>query len=157
MAVTSSVFAQESLQKDGRRWVTETHTLTGGATVPVRYLLAAAGDASAIMAARAPIIAAQAVEDEAVANMNRDGALTTIQQTAAQFAARFRQEVASADKQWACYLAWWLLRRITAGNITDAQCQTAFNMTATAWTTFKTNTVTPRSNAWAAMLAAVGA
>jgi hypothetical protein len=157
MAVTSSVLAQESTQKDARRWVTETHTLTGGATVPVRYLLAAGADANAIMTARAPIIAAQAVEDEAVANMNRDGALTLVQQTAAQFAARFRQEVASASQQWACYLAWWLLRRIAAGNITDAQCQTAFNMTATAWTTFKANTITPRSNAWAAILAAAGA
>lgn len=157
MTVTSSTFAQESLQKDGRRWVTETHTLTGGATVPVRYLLAVAGDASAIMTARAPIIAAQAVEDEAVANFNRDGALTVVQQTAAQFAARFRQEVANASQQWACYLAWWLLRRIAAGQITDAQCQTAFNMTASAWTTFKTNTLTPRSNAWVAMLAATGA
>lgn len=156
MPVTASTFTLSGAQKDGSRWCREAHTLTGGATALFDYLGPANADNSAIMNARVASVNLQIAEDEALANMDRDGALTVLHQTAAQFASRFREEVRQATRERACYLAWWLLRRIAAGQITDAQCQTAFGMTASAWTTFKTNTVTPRSNAWAAVIAASG-
>lgn len=156
MPVTASSFTLSGAQADGSRECREVHTITGGTTREYPYLGPANADNTAIMNARVPSVNVQIAEEEALANMERDGALTTLHQTAAQFAARFREEVRQATQSRACYLAWWLLRRIAAGQITDAQCQTAFGMTAAAWTTFKTNTVTPRSNAWAALIAAAG-
>lgn len=156
MPVTSSSFTLEGAQKDGSKWCRETHQITGGGNRQFYYLSAAGADCQAIMNGRVASINDQLAEDEALANMERDGALTMLHQTAAQFASRFREEVRQATRERACYLAWWLLRRISAGHITDAQCQTAFGMSASAWTTFKTNTVTPRSNAWAAVVAAAG-
>ena len=156
MPVTASTFTLEGAQKDGSRWCREVHTVTGGDQVVLYYLTPTGFSPSATVTARAALVNVQIADDEATANMDRDGALTTVHHTAAEFAARFREAVRQATRERACYLAWWLLRRIAAGHLTDTQCRTAFGMTSTAWTTFKTNTMTPRSNAWAAMIAAAG-
>lgn len=157
MAVVSSSLALDPvIQTDGSRWCMETHQLTGGAKAEFYYLLAQGDNATSIMNARAVSLAPVEAEKEACANMERDGAPTLNHQTGAQFAARLREAVRSASQGRACYLAWWLLRRITAGNVTDAQCQTAFGLNSTQWNNLKTSTLTPRSNAWAAQLAAAG-
>lgn len=156
MAVTASAFTLEPAEADGRRWCREVHTVTGGAEVALDYLAAVDADCAAIMAARVASLNEQLAAQEAQDNLNRDGALTLLHQTGAQFVTRFRAAVAAASREEACRLAWWLLRRIAAGHITDTQARNAFGMTAAQWTTFKTNKLQPRSDAWDAVLAAVG-
>lgn len=156
MPVTSSTAAYDGpVQADGSRQVVETQAYTGGARV-LRYLAAAGADISAIATARAAAVNADLADAEEAANYLLDGAPSLVEQTAAQFAARLRAKYRSSSASDTCRLAWWLLRRIAAGQITDAQCQTAFGLNATQWTNFKTNTLTPQSNAWASVLAATG-
>lgn len=156
MPVTSSSFLMDGpVQVDGSRWCVETHE-TGSVPVVVRYLAAGDADCQAIMLARVAGINAALADAEEAANFERDGAPTVAEMTAAQFADRLRAKYRASNAADTCRLAWWLLRRIAAGQITDAQCRTAFGVTTTQWTNFKTNTLTPQSNAWAAVIAAAG-
>jgi hypothetical protein len=154
--VTSSSFTLDVAQADGSRWCREVHQASGGLSMPFYYLLAPGGDAQAIMTGRVAAVNEMLAATEAQANVDRDGAPTFVQLTAAQFAQRFREMVRNANQQQACYLAWWLLRRIAAGQLTDAQAANAFGLTAAQWTSLKTNTLQPRSNAWDAVIAAGG-
>lgn len=62
---SSSYVADAHAQIDGRRYVTETHTLTAGEPVIVQYLAAVGADYAGIMAARVPSINASLAEAEA--------------------------------------------------------------------------------------------
>lgn len=156
MPVTASQTTFDGAQRDGSRWCHEVHTCTGGGEVRYGYWTPAGYDPAAVTAARAAQVDAWLADTEALENVERDGAATLVHQTAAQFAARLREMARQGTRERACYLAWWLLRRIAQGHVTDAVARTAFGMTTTAWTTFKTATLTPRSNAWAAVIAAGG-
>jgi hypothetical protein len=155
MPVTNSSFSLEHAQFDGSRWCREVHTVPEGMR-EFHYLLAPGDDALAIMQGRVASVNDSLADEEEAANYERDGALTLVEMTAAQAAARLRAKYRASDRADTCRLAWWLLRRIAAGHITDAQCRTAFGLTTTQWTNFKTNTLTPQSNAWAAVIAATG-
>ena len=156
MPVTATTAAFDGpAQIDGSRQVRETHTTPGGPVV-MFYRAPVATDIAAIATARASQIAAQLADREEENNFGRDGPLALGEMTAAQFADRLRARYRASDKGETCRLAWWLLRRIAAGQITDAQCRAPFGMTLVQWTTFKTNTLTPQSNAWAAITAATG-
>jgi hypothetical protein len=156
MSVTNSSFTLGTPQRDGRRGCREVHTLSGGGTWLVDYLAAADFDHSAAMTARVALINAQLADQEVADNLDRDGAPTIAEQTQTEFRTKMREAFRSADKERACQLAWWLLRRIAAGQITDAQARGVFGLTSAQWTTFKTNKLQPRSDAWAAVLAATG-
>lgn len=65
-------------------------------------------------------------------------ALALKHQTAAEFIARFREAYRNADKERLARLAKWLMARIAAGDITDAQARNAFNLTVAQWGTLKT-------------------
>lgn len=90
-------------------------------------------------------------------------ALVLSHQTAAEFAARFWASALDAqrsgDKQRLHRLIWWLLARITAGDITDAGARATFNaatgrsLTSGQWTTFKTARLQPIADRYAATLA----
>lgn len=155
MPVTSSSFALEPAQTDGSRWCREVHTVPGG-TVDFYYLGASDADNTAIMQGRVPAVNALLADREEQANYDRDGAPTLVEMNATAFAARFREKFRMAEKGDACRMAWWLLRRITAGDITDTQARNAFGLTAGQWTTVKTNQLQPRADAWTAVLAASG-
>lgn len=58
-------------------------------------------------------------------------------QTAAQFIARFREAYRSAGKERLAQLAKWLLTRLDAGDITDAQARDAFGMSVSQWNSAK--------------------
>ena len=157
MAVTSSTATFEGAQRDGSRWCSEVHVMSAGQPVIYRYLVPAGttqSSVNAIATARAAQVATDMADMEAAANYARDAAPTLLHQTAAQFAARIRERFRAGTQTEACQIAWWLLRRISAGHVTDAQCQTAYGMSAAQWTTFKSGTATPRSNAWVTVLAA---
>ena len=65
-------------------------------------------------------------------------ALLLKHQTAQEFIARFRAAYRSAERERLIRLATWLLTAIQAGDITDAQCRTAFGLNTTQWNALKT-------------------
>jgi hypothetical protein len=65
-------------------------------------------------------------------------ALLLKHQTAAQFVSRFREAYRNADRERCVQLARFVVARIQAGDITDAQCRTAFGLSTTQWNTLKT-------------------
>lgn len=156
MPVASSSFSLEHAQADGRRWCREVHTLTAGDPVEVYYLSPVGFDNQAAMTARVAQVNAQLVEKELAALLDADAAPKFAEATVDQVITRLREQFRSASKEELCHLAWWLLRRIAAGHITDTQCRMAFGLTATQWTDFKTNKIQPRANAWDAILTAKG-
>lgn len=156
MAVLSSTLRVDPPQLDGRRWAREDHVVTGGAVHQFSYWWNAATDNNAVLAARAVAVAAAVADAEAIAVMATDATPALVQQTGAEFRARLREAIRNASKDEACRLAWWLLRRVAAGDITDTQARTVFGLTAQQWATFKTDKLQPRSDAWAALLAATG-
>lgn len=64
-------------------------------------------------------------------------ALILKHQTAQQLVARFREAFRNAERERVITLARNLLARIQAGDITDAQCRTAFGLTTTQWNQLK--------------------
>lgn len=83
-------------------------------------------------------------------------ALNLRHQTVAQFAARLRERYRNASRDEAARIAHWLLEKINAGDITDAQCASAFGVTVGQWSTFKTNKLVPLHEHWTAIRAAAG-
>lgn len=158
MAVTGSSFTLDGpVQKDGSRMVIETHQCANGVPDQQFIYLAASGfDPSTLLAARAVQINQQLADAEAAADMALDSVPVAVEQTMTAFLQAMRAAYKASNNADTCRIAWWLLRRIAAGQITDAQCQTAFGRNASQWTSFKTNTLTPQSNAWAAVIAAAG-
>lgn len=65
-------------------------------------------------------------------------ALLLKHQTAAQFIARFREAYRNGERDRVIQLARFIISRIQAGDITDAQCRTAFGLNTTQWNTLKT-------------------
>ena len=59
-------------------------------------------------------------------------------QTPAQFAARLRLRFKNATKVEAARIATWIMDRLDAGDITDAQMRTVFGLTLTQWNNLKT-------------------
>lgn len=65
-------------------------------------------------------------------------ALLLKHQTAEQFVARFREGFRTVDRERAVLYARFIISRIQAGDITDAQCRTAFGLNVTQWNNLKT-------------------
>jgi hypothetical protein len=82
-------------------------------------------------------------------------ALNLRHQTAAQFAARLRERYRSASREDAARIATWLLNRIDAGDLTDAQVRNAFGLTVQQYSNMKTRMTNLRT-AWLAVQAAQG-
>ena len=90
-------------------------------------------------------------------------ALTLHHQTPAEFASRFWRRVLSAqragDTLASHRLIWWLLERIVAGDIADAQARATFNaefgqaLSAAAWAALKTTKLQPMHDRYAALIA----
>ena len=71
MPVSSSTFSVEPVvQKDGRQWVTETHTLTAGEPFVIQYLAEPGTDYAAAMSARVPSLNIALAELEAERLLN---------------------------------------------------------------------------------------
>lgn len=80
-------------------------------------------------------------------------ALILKHQTAEQFVARVRAAYREGDPAKVIKIARFILARIQAGDITDAQCRTAFGLNVTQWNNLKTkmqNYVTAANTAEAA-------
>jgi len=59
-------------------------------------------------------------------------------QTVEQFIARVRQAYRDGNYEQIIKIARFLIARIQAGDITDAQCRTAFGLNNTQWNNLKT-------------------
>lgn len=82
-------------------------------------------------------------------------ALNLRHQTAAQFAARLRERYRNASREEAARIATWILNRIEAGDLTDAQVRNAFGLTVTQYNAMKTRMTNLRT-AYQAVQAAAG-
>jgi hypothetical protein len=65
-------------------------------------------------------------------------ALLLKHQTAEQFVARVREAYRDGDRDRVIQIARFIISRIQSGDITDAQCRTAFGVTTTKWNSIKT-------------------
>ena len=65
-------------------------------------------------------------------------ALILKHQTAEQFIARVRQAWRDGQRERLVQIAKFILSRIQAGDITDAQCRTAFGLNTSQWNAKKT-------------------
>ena len=65
-------------------------------------------------------------------------ALLLKHQTAEQFIARLREAYRNSERERLVLIAKWVLARIQAGDITDAQCRAAFGLNVTQWNALKT-------------------
>ena len=83
-------------------------------------------------------------------------ALNLSHQTAAQFAARLRERWRSSTREECARIAWWVIERLNAGDVTDTQLRNAFGLTVQQWNNLKTAKLIPMHDAWAAVRAAVG-
>lgn len=155
MTIVSSTAAAGHAQKDGRRYVQEIHTDHLGAEHRYEYLAAQDADIQSILTTRAGALAILLAEREYREHIETDGWSALEHQTGAQFAARFRAEYQSASKARCAYLAWWIIRRLANGDVTDAGVRNAFGMTVTQYNAFKARMQTLHDH-WAAVLAATG-
>ncbi len=157
MGIVSSVLVAESAQKDGRKWIQETHTDNVGLVYVIRYLAAVGLDTAAIMAARATQLGDDLTAAEIAANVARitaDGSLATIvlnYSTALQSRTALRAAYLTATKVDAIMIGDFL------SGLTDGQLQTLFSMTAGQVTTLRTNKLTPAAAAAATIRASTGA
>lgn len=65
-------------------------------------------------------------------------ALILKHQTVEQFVSRVRQAYRDGQREQLVRIARFIISRIQAGDITDAQCRTAFGLNTTQWTNLKT-------------------
>lgn len=82
-------------------------------------------------------------------------ALVLRHQTAAEFVARFRARFRTAQREECMRMAWWLIERINAGDVTDLQVRNAFGLTVTQYNNLKTR-LTNMHTAWTAVRNAAG-
>jgi hypothetical protein len=146
MSIVSSTHVVGPAQRDGRVYVTETHTDNVGLFYIITYLIAAGADYVAIRTARAAVLATQIADDEYDARVAVDGWSPLEYQTASQFAARLRAAYRVASDLECARLATWIMNRIDAGEFTETQVQNAFGLTLAQWTTLKAKLIALRSN-----------
>lgn len=154
--VTSTQVADGAVQPDGSQEVLETHTDNVSIAHFFRYLAAAGVDRVATMNNRAAVIAVEIADTEFAEAIRLNIMPTLHYQTAGQFTARFRAAYLQTIYELCCKLSYWLIERINAGDLTDAQVQNAFGLTATQYNTLKTGAFIPQHDAYAQLLISKG-
>lgn len=82
-------------------------------------------------------------------------ALLLKHQTVQQFTARAREAYRNREREELVKIARWILAALNRGDITDAQCRTAFGLNTTQWNALKTK-MTSLVNSANTILSAVG-
>jgi hypothetical protein len=155
MPIVSSTFSVDVAQRDGRRYVVETHTDSAGGVHRREYGPVGEVDYAAILAARAQALGIELADSEAAAAFEADAAPVLVHQTAVQLAARFREAYRNASDIRQAKMATWILARIAAGTFTDTQVRNAFGLTTTQYNAMKARMTTLRDQ-YAAVMAARG-
>jgi hypothetical protein len=76
-------------------------------------------------------------------------------QTPSQFVGRLREAYRVSSREQTAQIARWILAKLQAGDVTDAQLRTAFGLTSAQWNTVKTK-MTALRNAANALKTAAG-
>jgi hypothetical protein len=138
MGIVSTTLAEDNHdQRDGSRYVQEFHSDAAGKVHRFEYRWRAGMDRAAIAAARAVQLAESVAEAEVASALAADAAPNIVQQTAAQFLARLREKYRGATREEAARIARWIVRRIDAGHVTEAQLRNAFNLSVAEWNTLE--------------------
>lgn len=145
MAIVSSTFTAGPAQKDGRRYVTETHTDSAGGKHLRSYLAAVGADHQAIANARAVLVAEEIAQDEFMAVLDGDVAIVVVHQTLVQLAQRLRAYFLTSERFECARVARWIMNRLDAGHITEAQMRNAFGLTALQWSNLRAKLVDLRT------------
>lgn len=155
--IVSSLILDDARQADGSRWITERHTDQLGLAYDIRYLADALTDILAAMAARVARLNTWLTEGEIATNIAAvmvDGSLASYAlhySTPAQNFAGLRIAYRDATRTEAIMIGDFLNAR------TDAQLQSAFNMTPAEVTALRTNKLQPAATAAATIRATMGA
>ena len=154
MTIVSSSHVLGTVQRDGRRYVTEDHVDQLARHYLLEYLAAAAADYVAIRTARAAVLSQQLIDAEIQAALRVDANPTLEYATKTDFAPVMREAYRHAVREECAYLANWIINRVTDGWVTEAQVQSAFGLTAGQWTTLKAKMIALRNNYLAVQAAA---
>lgn len=155
MPISKSSFALGTPRADGLVPCTETHvTEFGQATLS--YAAPADSDWQGHLNETAAHIKGQLAEAEFERALVATEPFQLKNQTQAQFLTKFRSNYRSANRAEGCAMATWLLRRMAAGSVTEAQVRTAFGLSdAARYAKFKAR-LEQQQRAWTAFLAALG-
>lgn len=156
MPIVSSIIDQDNAQRDGRRSIRELHTDQIGVQYPVQYLAPGNFDANAALTARVAILEDQIKQSEISANIAQITAVgslaspTLVYSTAAENFAALRTAYQTSTQVQAVMIGDFL------NTLTNAQLQTAFNLTAGQVTTLRTNKLAPAATLAASIRATAG-
>lgn len=156
MPITSSTIVSVGAQRDGRRWVLESHLDQLGIEYTRNYLAGALDDLNAALANYAAQLLDNIRDTEIGRNIDRittDGSVadtSTVYSTAAQNFAALREVYRAATRTQAVMIADFLV------TLTDIQLQTAFGMTQAQVTTLRTNKLTPAASLATSIRASAG-
>lgn len=153
--LTSSTFALGKVV-DGIQEVVETHVDILGGQHVYPYRAAVGSDFTAFMNNRAAALQEMLPRREFDLAMQTPARPVLRFQTAAEFATRIRQAYKGALTIDCMQIAYWIVERLNAGDVTDLQLQNAFGLTANQYNTLKTTILIPQHDHWVAVLGAVG-
>jgi hypothetical protein len=156
MSITSSSVTVEAAQKDGRKWVHETHVDNIGLQWWFDYLTAPGTDVNAVLAARAPVLAQQLVDQEVAANID----MIELFGAEASPTFKYSTKLQQAPALRAAYKDMTHTEAVFTGEFlagfTDAQLAAAFNIPIAQVATLRTNQLTPAVNTAADIRATTG-
>ena len=154
MAIVSSSHVLGTVQRDGRRYVTEDHVDQLDRHHLVEYLAAGDADYVAIRTARATAIGLRLIAQEIDAALRVDANPTLEYATKTDFAPVMREAYRNATKEQCAYLANWIINRVTDGWVTESQVRNAFSLDAGQWATLKAKMIALRDHYLAVQAAA---
>lgn len=138
------------LQRDGRRYVTETHFDAIGEYANIRYLLPVGADPDVIATQRGPDLIRQFSEVEAVEKVDSNARPSPRFQTIDEFLAKVRERYGSSKGIETCQIARWIVNRLNDGSVTVVQMRTAFSVSPSQW-----NSINGRMDTFANALTSV--
>ena len=138
------------LQRDGRRYVTETHFDVLGDYADIRYLLPVGADPDVIATQREPDLIRQFSEVEAREKIDSRAVPEPRFQTIEEFLLKVRERYGKSNGIETCRIARWIVDRLNDGSVTVVQMRTAFGVTPAQW-----NSINGRMDTFANSLTSV--
>ena len=139
MSIISSTIIEDSVQKDGRRWICERHVDHISEIFEIRYMAGAGTNINDIMTSRIVLLESESKRQELENNLanalsNDSPAPTTKYSTNAEFAALLREKFKISKGRDALRLGWY----VESFNLTNNQLANLFGITVGQAATFQT-------------------
>jgi hypothetical protein len=141
------------LQRDGRRYVTETHSDSFGDYSNITYLSPPNTDITdfnRIATSREPDLIRQNANNEARDDVDSRKRPTARFQTVAEELLQIRERYLKSKGEETCKIARWIVDRLDDGSVTVVQMRTAFNVTPAQW-----NSINGRMDTFSAAITSV--